>query len=50
MSRQRAGVRTVFIDYGYLEDISQKPDFTVKTFPEAAAVILAQVPSPAGGA
>jgi D-glycero-D-manno-heptose 1,7-bisphosphate phosphatase len=47
---KRAGVRTVFIDYGYLEDISQKPDFTVKTFPEAAAVILAQVPSPAGGA
>ena len=47
---KRAGVRTVFIDYGYLEENSQKPDYTVKTFPEAAAVILARVPSPAGGA
>jgi D-glycero-D-manno-heptose 1,7-bisphosphate phosphatase len=37
---QRAGVRTVFIDFGYAEDLRAAPDFTVKTFPEAAAVIL----------
>jgi D-glycero-D-manno-heptose 1,7-bisphosphate phosphatase len=37
---QRAGVRTVFIDFGYAEDLRADPDFTVKTFPEAATVIL----------
>ena len=44
---KRAGVRTVFIDYGYLEENVQKPDFTVKNLTEAAAVILSRVPSPA---
>ena len=37
---QRAGVRTVFIDFGYDEALRAPPDFTVKSFAEAAAVIL----------
>ena len=37
---KRAGVRTVFIDYGYDEKTPSKPDFTVKTLAEAAEVIL----------
>ena len=41
-----AGVRTVFIDYGYSDQYDTKPDFTVKSFPEAVAVILAAVGSP----
>lgn len=40
---QRAGVRTVFIDFGYAEDLRAAPDFTVKTFPAAAAVILREM-------
>jgi D-glycero-D-manno-heptose 1,7-bisphosphate phosphatase len=39
---QRAGVRTVFIDYSYQEALNAAPDFTVKSFPEAARIILAQ--------
>lgn len=37
---KRAGVRTVFIDYGYVEELRASPDFTVKSFAEAAEVIL----------
>jgi D-glycero-D-manno-heptose 1,7-bisphosphate phosphatase len=37
---RRAGVRTVFIDYGYAEELREAPDFTVHSFAEAAAVIL----------
>lgn len=37
---KRAGVRTVFIDFGYAEELRSPPDFTVKNFAEAAAVIL----------
>jgi D-glycero-D-manno-heptose 1,7-bisphosphate phosphatase len=37
---QRAGVRTVFIDFGYAEELRAKPDFTVRSFREAADVIL----------
>jgi len=37
---QRAGVRTVFIDFGYDEALRAPPDFTVESFAEAAAVIL----------
>ena len=37
---KRAGVRTVFIDFGYAEELRESPDFTVKSFAEAAAVIL----------
>ena len=39
---QRAGVRTVFIDFGYVEKLHLAPDFTVKSFAEAARIILAQ--------
>ncbi|HWA10185.1 MAG TPA: HAD-IIIA family hydrolase [Opitutaceae bacterium] len=38
---QRAGVRTVFIDFGYVEKLDAAPDFTVKSFGEAARIILA---------
>ena len=38
----RAGVRTVFIDFGYAEELHVAPDFTVKSFAEAARIILAQ--------
>jgi D-glycero-D-manno-heptose 1,7-bisphosphate phosphatase len=35
-----AGCRSVFIDLGYNEPLSQRPEFTVATFREAVAVIL----------
>jgi D-glycero-D-manno-heptose 1,7-bisphosphate phosphatase len=37
---KRAGVRTVFIDFGYAEELRSPPDFSVKTFVEAADTIL----------
>jgi D-glycero-D-manno-heptose 1,7-bisphosphate phosphatase len=37
----RAGVRTVFIDLGYTEKLAKQPHHTVRTFPEAAAIVLA---------
>jgi len=37
---RRAGVRTVFIDFGYAEELRAAPDFTVQSFADAAAVIL----------
>jgi len=37
---RRAGVRTVFIDFGYVEELDCGPDFKVKSFVEAADVIL----------
>ena len=37
---KRAGVRTVFIDFGYDEALQTPPDFTVRSFPAAAAIIL----------
>jgi D-glycero-D-manno-heptose 1,7-bisphosphate phosphatase len=42
---KRAGVRTVFIDYGYDEELKFPADHAVKDFPEAVAVILAAVKS-----
>ena len=39
---ERAGVRTVFIDFGYVEQLHARPDFTVKSFVEGARIILAQ--------
>jgi D-glycero-D-manno-heptose 1,7-bisphosphate phosphatase len=39
---KRAGVRTVFIDFGYAEELKQQPDFTVASFTEAARIILTQ--------
>ena len=37
---KRAGVRTVFIDFGYAEELRAPPDFRVRSFAEAAEVIL----------
>jgi len=37
---RRAGVRTVFIDFGYAEELRAAPDFTVRSFPEAASLIV----------
>ena len=37
---KRAGVRTVFIDFGYAEELQEQPDFIVKSFAEAADTIL----------
>jgi D-glycero-D-manno-heptose 1,7-bisphosphate phosphatase len=39
---RRAGVRTVFIDFGYAEELRAAPDFTVTSFAAAARIILAQ--------
>ena len=39
-SGKRAGVRTIFIDYGYEDEHDSSPDHTVRTFAEAVAVIL----------
>lgn len=38
---RRAGARTVFIDFGYAEELRAAPDFVVKSFAEAARIILA---------
>jgi D-glycero-D-manno-heptose 1,7-bisphosphate phosphatase len=37
---RRADVRTVFIDFGYAEELRARPDFTVKSIGEAADTIL----------
>ncbi|MGC4073521.1 MAG: HAD-IIIA family hydrolase [Nibricoccus sp.] len=37
-----AGVKTVFIDWGYEEKLRAKPDFMVRSFVDAAAVILSR--------
>ena len=39
---QRAGARTVFIDFGYAELLRATPDFIVPSFAEAARIILAR--------
>jgi D-glycero-D-manno-heptose 1,7-bisphosphate phosphatase len=39
---KRAGLRTVFINFGYAEELREQPDFIVQNFAEAAAVILKQ--------
>jgi D-glycero-D-manno-heptose 1,7-bisphosphate phosphatase len=36
-----AGVRTIFIDWGYDEKLRARPDYIVKSFPAAAGIILA---------
>lgn len=38
----RAGVRTVFIDLGYVEQLDRQPHHTAGSFKEAAAIVLAQ--------
>jgi len=40
---KRAGVRTVFIDFGYAEKLTVPPDFIVKSFAEAVRIILAHL-------
>jgi D-glycero-D-manno-heptose 1,7-bisphosphate phosphatase len=40
---RRAGVRTVFIDFGYAEELRSAPDFTVGSLAEAAEIVLARV-------
>lgn len=37
---RRAGVRTVFIDFGYTEELRAQPEFTVASFPAAVDAIL----------
>lgn len=39
---KRAGLKTVLIDFGYAEELNEAPDFIVKSFAEAAAVILSK--------
>jgi D-glycero-D-manno-heptose 1,7-bisphosphate phosphatase len=41
---KRAGLRTVFIDFGYSESLDSRPDHTVGSFAEAVRVILAASP------
>lgn len=36
-----AGCRTIFIDWGYREELRRKPDYSVRSFSEAAGIILA---------
>ena len=43
---QRAGVRSVCIDFGYDEELRMSPDFTVRSIAEAADVILRTHPRP----
>ena len=46
---RNAGVRTVFIDYGYSDEHDAGADFTVRSFPEAVSAVLRVVPgAPAG--
>jgi hypothetical protein len=33
-------VRTVFIDFGYAEELRARPDFTVRSIADAADVII----------
>jgi len=37
---RRAGVRTVFIDFGYAEKLDLLPDYTAHSFTEAVAIVL----------
>jgi len=39
---KKAGVGTVFIDFGYAEKLRAQPDFTAKSFAEAANLVLGQ--------
>ena len=38
-----AGVRTIFIDWGYDEKLRARPDYIVKSFPEATGIILVRL-------
>jgi D-glycero-D-manno-heptose 1,7-bisphosphate phosphatase len=37
---KKAGLRTVFIDFGYTDEVKSSPEFTVRTFSEAVSVVL----------
>ena len=37
---KKMGVKTIFIDYGYDEQLRAEPNFKVTTFSEAAAIVL----------
>jgi D-glycero-D-manno-heptose 1,7-bisphosphate phosphatase len=37
---KKAGLRTVFIDFGYDETLRERPDVVVRSFPEAVQAIL----------
>lgn len=39
---KRAGVRTIFIDFGYAEELRSAPDFTVKSLGEAARIVCSE--------
>ncbi len=41
-----AGVRTIFINFGYLEKFNMKPDHTVESFQDAVAIIHGSRNSP----
>jgi D-glycero-D-manno-heptose 1,7-bisphosphate phosphatase len=43
---KRAGVRTVFIDFGYAEELKVQPDVIVQSFAEAVAAVLGGARSP----
>ena len=43
---KRAGVRTVYIDFGYAEEQPSAPDFRVGSFGEAAEVVLRALRTP----
>ncbi len=45
---KRAGVRTIYINYGYVDEHDTAPDHTVRNLPEAAKVILSSA-APASG-
>ena len=38
---RRAGLRTVFIDFGYTEELREPPDYVVRSFSEAVGIVLA---------
>ena len=35
-----AGCKTIFVDYGYAEELTDRPDFVVTSLPEAVKIIL----------
>ncbi|MEO6003619.1 MAG: HAD-IIIA family hydrolase [Opitutus sp.] len=38
---RRAGVRTIFLDWGYAEALRAQPDFQVRSFMDAVRIVLA---------
>jgi D-glycero-D-manno-heptose 1,7-bisphosphate phosphatase len=41
---KNAGVKTIFIDFDYSFEQASEPDYRVKTFPEAVAIVLGTAP------